>query len=210
LTIDRDADSLGDRVAEYVAAHAVSKPRTAQEYFTFLLDHAFRATQEGNYGISAALVVERSGTEIVTVGQNTLISARDPLGHAEINAIRNFERVRSDALSPASDERTRSVLFTTLEPCPMCMVAIVNSGIENVVIALPDEHGGALAPERLSRLPDVWPTLVSQPGRRITFANSSGNDGISPDLRDLLREVLASTTDSATSVIANGVLFTHP
>jgi hypothetical protein len=53
-----------------------------------------------------------------------------------------------------------SVLYTTLEPCPMCTVAILNAGLQRVVIAAEDPPAGTLAPVRLAGLPPIWRELA--------------------------------------------------
>jgi hypothetical protein len=90
------------------------------------------------------------------------------------------------------------------------MVAIVNAGIKDVVIANPDENGGALASERLSRLPKVWTQLATQAGRHITFADccqAEDTTRIPMDLKSLLYEVFWTTQESPNATVTEGILF---
>jgi guanine deaminase len=74
-----------------------------------------RGLREGAGGPFGALVVHRD--EVVGEGWNRVIATRDPTAHAEIVAIRAACRRRAD-LSLAG-----CVLYTTGEPCPMCLAA---------------------------------------------------------------------------------------
>ena len=156
---------------------ATPEPYSAEEYFSFLLQCAKRAEAQGNYAISAAAAVRYGGVELVSLGSNTVFADENPTGHAEVNAImslRSVARATPRALAtallrgeqqgslivrPAPDERAESVLYTTLEPCPMCTVCIINAGIDRVVVAAEDPPSGSLAPDRLAALPVLWPQL---------------------------------------------------
>lgn len=85
---------------------------TAHEtYMRTALEAAREAARLGEIPVGACIV--RDG-EILSVGYNTRESERDPLGHAEINAIRQAcQRLGSWRLDGC-------VLYVTLEPCPMC------------------------------------------------------------------------------------------
>jgi tRNA(Arg) A34 adenosine deaminase TadA len=80
--------------------------------------------QAGQGGPFAALVV-RDG-EIVAGGTNLVTSTNDPTAHAEIVAIREAGRVLGD-FNLAGCE-----LYTTCEPCPMCMGAIYWARLDRV------------------------------------------------------------------------------
>lgn len=233
----------GEALARQIEAYMRSRlrsvqPYTAEEYFAVLLDRAARASRAGDYGIGAALVVRYSDVEIVSVGRNTVISARDPFGHAEANSIRHLQRlislgeanlagqvaewteVHSVMASPAGPDiflrpaspsrKLGSLLYTTLEPCPMCTVAILNSRIEHVVIAVPDEPGGALAAERLVKLPGVWAQIAARQGLRVTFTNSESpgdaDEFISRELSAMLGGVFWDTKAARDAEVAAGVL----
>lgn len=216
------------------------KPRTAQEYFTVLLDRALQASRAGDYGISAALVVRYDDMEFISIGRNTAISQRDPLGHAEANAIKAFrhflgldqsERIQQavqwgnlasvigtdtaifvrsvDSHRSQAQSAPRSLLYTTLEPCPMCTVAIMNSRIEHVIIASSDESTGVLDPERLARLPSTWPQFAAIQNLQVTFLNTTKDRKmqITTDLKALLTDVFSATKDYCNAAILQGVLF---
>ena len=76
-------------------------------------------------------VIVRDG-EII--GRGYHCKAGEP--HAEINALRD---VAKHGIDPAG-----STMYVTLEPCPMCAGAIINSRIKRVIIGARDNKAGAL------------------------------------------------------------------
>lgn len=86
--------------------------------------------------IPVGCVIVRKG-EIVGRGYNTREMFRSPLGHAEIGAI-------ADAACRLKSKRLQDcVLYVTLEPCPMCAGAILESFIRRVVFGAYDPKLGA-------------------------------------------------------------------
>lgn len=73
----------------------------------------------------AAVIVHGESGEIVAEGWNK--SSLNPTWHGEIDAINNL--VRADRGADGGE----LILYTTAEPCPMCMGAILWSGIDKVV-----------------------------------------------------------------------------
>jgi tRNA(Arg) A34 adenosine deaminase TadA len=225
--------SLNERAQEYWDARLSSlPPQSAEEYFALLLDRALRAQGAGDYGISAVLSVQCNGFEIASFGWNTIYSQRNPLGHAEANAIRGlsdlialspsamnssispwtsvFDVLRSDAnifIRQINDPGCQSVLYTTLEPCPMCTVAIITAGVNSVVVAASDEFAGALASDRLNSLSPAWPKLAASQDLRVHSKNSDSSDVskfISPELTSMLSEVFLANRESLDRQIEQG------
>ena len=83
-----------------------------------------------------ALVVKNG--EIISCSANKRETLGDATAHAEIEAIR--EACRKLGRWRLSD----CELYVTLEPCPMCAGAIINSRIERVIYGSKDPRGGAL------------------------------------------------------------------
>lgn len=95
--------------------------------------HLARGAGEAPVG---AVVVAKG--EIVASGHNRTISDHDPSGHAEIVALREAgQRLGNHRLAGVT-------LYVTLEPCPMCVGAIVQARIARVVFGAYDQKGGAL------------------------------------------------------------------
>lgn len=85
-----------------------------------------------------AIVVDGTGN-IVGEGYNRRESDNSPIAHAEMLAIENAaETLGCWRLSDCT-------LYVTLEPCPMCAGAIINSRLKRVVYGAFDDKGGACA-----------------------------------------------------------------
>jgi tRNA(adenine34) deaminase len=107
-----------------------------------------------------ALIVSADTGEVLAEGWNR--SAINPTWHGEIDAINRL------AESGRNDDGSRLVLYTTAEPCPMCLAAILWSGIGSVVfgssIRFLQLHGwrqiDILADEVVRRSPGWSCTLI--------------------------------------------------
>ena len=95
----------------------------------------FGATASGDVPVGAVML--NSKNEIIALGNNTRELLRDPLGHAEIVAI------RAAARALGSWRLDGCTLVVTLEPCAMCAGAIQQSRISKVVFGAWDEKAGA-------------------------------------------------------------------
>lgn len=91
------------------------------------IDLAVRNVRSGKGGPFAALVVQDG--RIVGEGTNCVTSSNDPTAHAEINAI------RSACAELQSYRLNGCELYTTCEPCPMCLGAIYWARIDRVYYA---------------------------------------------------------------------------
>lgn len=94
-------------------------------YMRLALDYACKAAAEGNRPV-ASLVVRDDA--IVGAGRNTVFADRDPSAHAEVAAIRAACR-ELDTL-----DLSGATLYSTLEPCPMCLWMILESNVGRVVL----------------------------------------------------------------------------
>lgn len=98
------------------------------------LECADSAAEIGEVPIGAVVVCDG---EIVSAGFNTRETDKNALCHAEIKAI-------DAACKKLGGWRLHKCeIFVTLEPCPMCAGAIVNSRIKRVVYGARDEKAGA-------------------------------------------------------------------
>jgi len=77
------------------------------------------------------------GGRIIARGHNLRETSQDPTGHAELIAIRKAAR------KLGSWRLLNTVLYVTLEPCTMCMGAIILARIPTVVFGCHDPKGGA-------------------------------------------------------------------
>jgi tRNA(adenine34) deaminase len=75
--------------------------------------------------------------DVIGEGWNRPIAERDPTAHAEIVAL------RAAAAAAANYRLTGATLFVTLEPCAMCIGAVVNARLARVVFGAWDAKAGA-------------------------------------------------------------------
>lgn len=101
---------------------------------TKALQLAKRAADEGEVPIGAVVVRD---DEIVGRGWNRNISLHDPSAHAEIMAMRDAGEYLDNHRLP------NCTLYVTLEPCPMCVGAMIHARLERVVFAAGDPKTGA-------------------------------------------------------------------
>lgn len=102
----------------------------------FMLEALLLAEEAAAAGeIPVGAVVEQNG-RIVGRGRNRREECKNPLGHAEVEAI-------MEAAKSLGDWRlTGCRLYVTLEPCPMCTGAILNARLDTVVYGVDDERAG--------------------------------------------------------------------
>ena len=96
---------------------------------------AEQARDAGEVPIGAVLVLDGA---IVGRGYNRPISSTDPTAHAEIVAIREA------AAAVGNYRLTGSTLYVTIEPCLMCVGAMIHARIGTVVYGTPEPRAGAL------------------------------------------------------------------
>lgn len=111
-----------------------SKPD--ESFLTQAIDLARQARLAGNHPFGALLVLDGN---VVLTAQNTVATDRDPTAHAETNLVAAAVRQLS------SDEIRRSVLYTSCEPCAMCVGKMYWAGIRSVVFALSSNELAVLA-----------------------------------------------------------------
>jgi tRNA(adenine34) deaminase len=99
------------------------------------LNEAKKAFIKDEIPVGAVLV---HNGKIISRGHNEKESKQDPTKHAEITAIKKAARKLS------SWRLNDCELYVTLEPCPMCAGAIIQSRIKKVFIGTPDPKSGAV------------------------------------------------------------------
>ena len=97
---------------------------------------AREARDAGNHPFGSLLALDGA---VALTAQNTVHTDRDPTAHAETNLV--AEAVRR--LAP--EQISRSVLYTSCEPCAMCVGKIYWAGIRSLVYGLPAGELAALA-----------------------------------------------------------------
>ena len=99
------------------------------------LAEAELAVDGGEIPVGAVVVV---GGEIIATGRNRSIADNDPSAHAEIIAL------RAAALAQSNYRLSGATLYVTLEPCVMCVGAIVQARVGRVIFGAYDDKAGAL------------------------------------------------------------------
>ena len=96
------------------------------------------ATESANEGeVPVGAVIVRNG-EIIAEGRNMREAKQNALSHAEIEAINNAcKKIGSWRLDECE-------MYVTLEPCPMCAGAIINSRIKTLVFGAFDSKMGSI------------------------------------------------------------------
>ncbi len=130
------------------------------EYFMQMaIRDAQIALEHGDVPIGAVVVCDG---EVVGEGHNERELRQDPTAHAEVIALREAARTLG------SWRILDSVLYVTLEPCPMCAGAIVLARVPRVVFGCTDPKAGAagsvldiLAEPRLNHRPEVAGGLLA-------------------------------------------------
>lgn len=82
-------------------------------------------------------VVVRDG-QIIGRGRNSPIGAKDPTAHAEINALRDAAAHHGNYRLPGC------TLYVTLEPCVMCVGALMHARVDAVVYGTTEPKAGAM------------------------------------------------------------------
>ena len=107
-----------------------------RDFMLLALEEAKKAGEELEVPVGAVIV--RNG-EVVSTGRNRREKDKNALAHAEIEAI-------DKACKKLGGWRLwECEMFVTLEPCPMCAGAIINSRIRRLVYGARDKKAGSCA-----------------------------------------------------------------
>ncbi|MCM1132591.1 MAG: nucleoside deaminase [Ruminococcus flavefaciens] len=116
-------------------------------YMERALELAGLASDEGEVPVGAVIIKKSTG-EIIGEGRNMRESEKNALAHAEIIAINQACRKLGGWRLPDC------ALYVTLEPCPMCCGAIINSRIDDVYFGAYDlKAGSAESVQKMFSLP---------------------------------------------------------
>lgn len=109
-------------------------PRRHEQFMQLALEQAARAAALGEIPVGAVLVCDG---EVVALAHNTRETEHDPLGHAELTALREGAR------KLGRWRLSGCTLYVTLEPCPMCAPALVQARVDRIVYGAMDPKLGA-------------------------------------------------------------------
>lgn len=102
------------------------------------LDQAANAWLVGEVPVGAVIMQPGpDGPRVLATGYNRPITTHDPTAHAEIVALRHAAALSENYRLPECE------LYVTLEPCPMCAMALMHARFKRVVFGAPDPKTGA-------------------------------------------------------------------
>lgn len=112
-----------------------------EKYMKMALEEAEKAGQRGEIPVGAILL---KGDRVIAKDHNRCIELSDPTAHAEILVLRRGgEILRNYRLN-------ETVMYVTVEPCPMCVSAMVHGRISRLVFgSLEPKHGAVESKFRL-------------------------------------------------------------
>ena len=110
-------------------------PVTAEYWMREALDEAQRAGDEGEVPVGALVLLNG---KIMGRGHNSPIHLCDPSAHAEIVAMRQAAHNAGNYRLPGS------TLIVTIEPCVMCVGAMIHARVEELIYGARDPKAGAV------------------------------------------------------------------
>ena len=106
-------------------------------YMELAKQNAEEGINRGEGGPFGAVIIDKEGN-IISNGNNQVIKNNDPTAHAEIVAIREAcKKLNTYDLS-------NYILYTSCEPCPMCLSAIIWSNIKKVYYGCTKKDAGEI------------------------------------------------------------------
>ncbi|MAL94455.1 MAG: tRNA adenosine(34) deaminase TadA [Haliea sp.] len=142
-----------------------------QEWMARALQLADLAAERDEVPVGALVV--RDG-ELLGEGFNQVISVRDPTAHAEIVAL------RAAATQVGNYRLPGAVLYVTLEPCTMCVGAMVHARVQTLVFATREPRAGAVCSQCQLLSSDFY-------NHRVSWREGVLADEASGRLRDFFR-----------------------
>jgi len=107
-----------------------------ETFMTIALEEAEAAIRKGEIPVGAVIVLDQ---DILARAHNSPIALQDPSAHAEILVLR-------EAAGRLGNYRlTGTTLYVTVEPCIMCVGAIVHARISRLVYGVTDPKNGGVA-----------------------------------------------------------------
>jgi tRNA(adenine34) deaminase len=110
-------------------------PMTDEQWMRYALHRALQAGERGEVPVGAVVVV---GGGLVAEGSNEPIATNDPTAHAEIVAIRRA------AAELGNYRLTGATLYVTIEPCQMCVGAMIHARVARLIYGAPEPKAGAI------------------------------------------------------------------
>jgi len=114
---------------------SMNEQKTDQYWMNKAIEAAKAAFERDEVPVGAAVV---QGDALLALSGNQTIADCDPTAHAEINALRQA------AVRLGNHRLTEASLYVTLEPCAMCIGAMIQARIKRLVFGAFDQRSGAV------------------------------------------------------------------
>jgi len=130
-----------------------------EKFMRIALVEARKAARAGEIPVGAVIVLR---DKVLSRGHNQPIRQHDPTAHAEIVAIRRAGRQKKNYRLPGCE------LYVTLEPCAMCLGAVVQARMRRLVYGAADPKAGCVESimsfpfKRTNHQPEVRAGLLAQ------------------------------------------------
>ncbi|TAJ24880.1 MAG: nucleoside deaminase [Planctomycetota bacterium] len=152
--------ALPDWAAELARTVTHLGPTTADR-MQFAIDLARQNVERGSGGPFGALVVERDTGRVVALGVNRVVASSLAVAHAEIVALALADE--SARLRDPRAPRAPLQLVSSVEPCMMCLGAVLWSGVASLVFGALDEDARAIGFDEGCK-PREWRRELEQRG----------------------------------------------
>ncbi len=131
-----DLPELGTGIDHYPSPASVTP--VDEHLMRLALDQALNAHLAGEVPVGAVIVQHTAdGPQVLATGYNRPITTHDPTAHAELVALRHAAALVENYRLPDCE------LYVTLEPCPMCAMALLHARFKRVVFGARDPKTGA-------------------------------------------------------------------
>jgi len=135
-----------------------SSKKSDEMFMNIALKEAKIALRRGDFPVGAVLVING---KIAGKSRNSMHTGNNWASHAEAKLLQ--KESRNIRIKTAKGNKRNIVLYTTLEPCLMCLGTSLLHNVSKIVFACPDPHGGSTN-INFKGLPDFyirrWPKII--------------------------------------------------
>ncbi len=171
---------LPDLVAKFLSIKpAVERPH--DRFVRIAIEQAFLGANLGNFAVGA-VITDKNGRVIQRGHSRVLRPYLRTDMHAEMHAVGCLEeRYRFRSQQAVNEKLKGSKLFSSLEPCPMCLSRLILSGVSEVYYAADELKGGMV--HLVQQMPEIWQQIAGDRGKVFAKADCS------PELESFAREL---------------------
>lgn len=152
-TVETKSDNLGEWKT-WLASYQFDKKHPDDRYVWLTCVLALQAVNTGNFGVGCILTDSYG---------NVVVQAHNQVFNPYFRSDRHAEMVVMDEFEDTHQEVTGLegyTLYTSLEPCPMCLSRLITSGVGKILYAVADPTGGMV--HKIKDLPEIWTQLAQR------------------------------------------------